>query len=81
MKEQHNQRMSSGKVRVPASSFSQRTDMNIQPNPINISLGGIPQHWISTQPLSRRDMKTNNTPLKESPEGYKIMRFEEFSNK
>jgi hypothetical protein len=79
MKAYQNKRFANQEIEIPASAFSQSSDPNIQPSPINISLGGIPQHWLSTQPLSRRDMKNNTTPLSESPEGYKIIRFEEFS--
>ncbi len=70
--------MSSGEVTVPASSFNQQTDRNIQPSPTGISMGGIPTHWLSSQPISRRDMTANTTPIGSNPRIYKIIRFEEF---
>lgn len=54
--------MTSSTGAIPASSFKQSNDPNVQPNPIRVNLGGIPNHWLATQPLSRRDMKANNTP-------------------
>jgi hypothetical protein len=80
----HSSQMSTGEVTVPASSFKQQTDRNIQPSPINVSLGGIPMHWLSTAPMSRRDMKMNLTPTNftptvgANPKSYKVMRFHEF---
>jgi hypothetical protein len=71
-------KMSSGEVTVPASSFNQQTDRNIQPSPTGISMGGIPTHWLSSQPISRRDMTANTTPIGSNPRVYKIIRFEEF---
>ena len=64
-----NDQMSNGAVNIPASSFSQRQDMNIQPNPINISFGSVPQQWTSSQPLTMSDLKGNS---------YRVLRFEEF---
>ena len=74
----HNSKMSSGEVTVPASSFNQQTDRNIQPSPTGISMGGIPTHWLSSAPISRRDMTANTTPLGANPKVYKVLRFDEF---
>jgi len=71
-------KMSSGEVTVPASSFNQQTDRNIQPSLTGMSIGGIPTHWLSSQPISRRDMTANTTPLGSNPRSYKVIRFEEF---
>jgi hypothetical protein len=76
----HSSKMSSGEVTVPASSFNQQTDRNIQPSPTGISMGGIPTHWLSSQPISRRDMTANTTPLGSNPRSYKVIRFEEFNS-
>lgn len=64
---------------VPADSFSQKTDPNVQPNPVNVTIGGIPQHWGSTSPISRRDIRKNNTPLAQSSSFPKILSFREFT--
>jgi hypothetical protein len=74
----HKSKMSSGEVTVPASSFNQQTDRNIQPSPTGISIGGIPTFWLSSQPISRRDMTANSTPIGSNPRIYKVIRFEEF---
>lgn len=71
--------MSTGEITVPSDSFNQRTDMNIQPTQVNVTLGNIPQHWLATQPLSRRDLKTNaltDVSVEPASEKHKIMRFE-----
>lgn len=75
----HNSKLSTGKVTVPASSFTQSNDPNVQPSPINVTIGGIPQHWLATAPLSKRDMKTASTPLGETRKP-KVMRFNEYLN-
>ena len=81
----HNNKMSSGEITVPASSFQQRTDMNIQPTAVNVAVGGLPQHWLNTAPYSKRDMTTNSTPTRvgSNPRVYKVLRFNEYmeSNK
>lgn len=64
---------------VPADSFHQSNDPNVQPNPVNVTIGGIPQHWTSTAPISRRDIRRNITPLGINPESPKILRFKEFT--
>jgi hypothetical protein len=74
-----NFKLSTGKITVPADSFSQSTDPNVQPTPINVSVGGLPQHWLGTAPISKRDMKTASTPLREKG-ATKVMRFNEYLN-
>ena len=64
---------------IPADSFHQSTDPNVQPNPVNVTIGGIPQHWTSTSPISRRDIRRNNTPLSTGTEFPKILSFKEFT--
>lgn len=76
----NNNRMSTGKVTIPASSFNQRTDMNIEPSTINTTAGGVPQQWLNTAPISKRDMKTGDTPLESKTKEYKAMTFDEFIN-
>lgn len=44
---------------VPADSFTQQTDPNVAPSTINTQVGGVPMHWTTSQPYSRRDLKTN----------------------
>ena len=44
---------------IPADSFHQQIDPNIMPNQINVPVGGLPAHWVTTQPYSRFDLKTN----------------------
>lgn len=77
MSTNYNQRLANGEITVPADSFNQNNDPNVQPNPVNISVGGVPQHWAGTAPISKRDMKTAGTPLGErkSP---RVMRFDEY---
>jgi hypothetical protein len=42
-------------------------------------MGGIPNHWLATQPISRRDMKMNNTPgIGANPRTNKVLTFNEF---
>lgn len=79
----YDNRMSSGQITVPADSFQQRTDMNIQPTPVNVAVGGFPRQWLNTAPYSQRDMTTNSTPLGANPRVYKVLRFNEYmeSNK
>lgn len=79
MSTNHNSKLSTGKITVPASSFNQSTDPNVQPSPINVSVGGIPQHWLATAPISKRDMKTGSTPLRETGKP-RVMRFNEYLN-
>jgi len=62
-----------------ADSFEPHNDPNVQPNPVNVTVGGIPQHWGSTAPISRRDMRKNNTPLATGSEFPKILSFNEFT--
>lgn len=45
--------------KVPADSFDQEQDYNVQPTPINYQMGGVPTHWVTSQPYSRWDLKTN----------------------
>lgn len=57
--------------------------MNIQPTPVDVTLGNIPQHWLNTQPLSRHDLKTSPSPVEDiefnsAPEKHRILRFEEY---
>lgn len=76
-----NTNMASGKLTVPADSFNQRDDMNIEPSIINLTAGGIPQHWLNTAPISKRDMKSGDTPLEAiSTTSSKIMTFAEYLN-
>lgn len=75
----HSKNMATGTGSIPAGSFSQSNDPNIQPTGINIQTGGIPNHWLATQPISRRDMKMNNTPgIGVNPRINKVLTFEEF---
>jgi hypothetical protein len=74
-----NNKLSTGKITVPAASFNQSNDPNVQPSPINVTIGGIPQHWLATAPLSKRDMKTGTTPLGEKAK-VKVLRFNEYLN-
>jgi hypothetical protein len=76
----HKYKLSAGEITVPADSFNQRTDMNIQPSPIGITIGGAPNHWLNTAPLSKRDMKSNTTPLGANPKSHTILRFDEYTN-
>jgi hypothetical protein len=76
---EHATNMTSSTGTVPAAAFTQSNDPNIQPNLINIHTGGIPNHWLATQPISRRDMKMNNTPgIGANPKTSKILTFTEF---
>lgn len=75
----HDIKLASQTGTVPADSFKQSTDPNVQPNPVNVTIGGIPQHWGSTAPISRRDIRKNNTPLATGSEFPKILRFKEFT--
>jgi hypothetical protein len=78
MKE-HAKNMANSTGSVPAAAFTQSNDPNIQPTPINIHMGGIPNHWLATQPISRRDMKMNNTPgIGSNPRTNKVLTFNEF---
>lgn len=79
MSKTHNTKLSTGKITIPADSFNQSSDPNVQPSPINVSVGGIPQHWLATAPISKRDMKTSSTPLGETSKP-KVMRFNEYLN-
>lgn len=76
---EHSTNMASNTGSIPADSFAQSNDPNIQPSSINIHMGGIPNHWLATQPISRRDMKMNNTPgLGSNPKSVKVLSFKEF---
>jgi hypothetical protein len=76
---EHDKNMTSSTGAIPAGSFSISNDPNIQPNPINTHTGGIPNHWLATQPISRRDMKMNNTPgMGANPKTKKVLTFNEF---
>ncbi len=44
---------------IPADSFNQARDMNIQPSLINVQTGGIPRHWSPSTRYSRIDLKNN----------------------
>ena len=79
MSTNHNNKLSTGKITVPADSFDQKRDPNVQPTPINVSIGGMPQHWLGTAPISKRDMKTNSTPIGEKS-STRVMRFNEYLN-
>jgi hypothetical protein len=48
-----------GEYSVPADSFNNQYDFNVQPSPISVNLGGIPGQWTNSQPYSRWDMTTN----------------------
>ena len=48
-----------GTYDIPADSFDQQIDPNVMPNPVNVPVGGLPSHWVTTQPYSRFDLKTN----------------------
>ena len=48
-----------GEIAIPADSFDQETDPNVEPSTINTQVGGVPMHWTTSQPYSRRDLKTN----------------------
>ncbi len=65
---------------IPADSFHQQIDPNIMPNQINVPVGGLPAHWVTTQPYSRLDLKTN--PFADrygrNPGKRKVMTFDEF---
>jgi hypothetical protein len=66
---------------VPADSFTQQTDPNVAPSTINTQVGGVPMHWTTSQPYSRRDLKTN--PLADmygkNPSPKKVVKsFDEF---
>ena len=51
MSTNYDQKLANGKITVPADSFNQNNDPNVQPNPVNISVGGVPQHWAGTAPI------------------------------
>lgn len=75
----HGKNMAISTGSIPAASFKQSTDPNVQPTGINTQTGGIPTHWLATQPISRRDMKTNSTPFYGSnPRSSKALSFKEF---
>jgi hypothetical protein len=65
---------------IPADSFRQQIDPNIMPNQINVPVGGLPAHWVTTQPYSRFDLKTN--PFADrygrNPGKRRVKTFEEF---
>ena len=48
-----------GTYSIPADSFDQSQDMNIQPSLINVQTGGIPRHWSPSTRYSRIDLKNN----------------------
>ena len=48
-----------GTYSIPADSFNQSRDMNIQPSLINVQTGGIPRHWSPSTRYSRIDLKNN----------------------
>jgi hypothetical protein len=76
---EHDTNMTSSTGSIPAAAFTQSNDPNIQPSPINIHMGGIPNHWLATQPISRRDMKMNNTPgIGVNPKTHNVLTFSEF---
>lgn len=68
--------MSSGEVTVPADSFDKTkyNDPNVAPNPVNVTLGGNPQHWTASQPISRFDLKRDTSMDR-------IYRFDEYCKK
>ncbi len=67
--------MSNGEVSVPADSFdkSKNLDPNVAPNPVNVTLGGNPQHWLNTAPISRFDLKRDSGVDR-------ILKFDEFKS-
>lgn len=50
-----------GTYAIPADSFEtpNQYDFNVQPSQISVNLGGIPNHWTNSQPISRWDFMTN----------------------
>lgn len=58
----------SGTYAIPANSFTAATNTNpnVQPSTISAGMGGIPNHWTNSQPISRWDfMTTQVTPVSE----------------
>ena len=82
MEDIHKQTMSNGAITVPADSFHQKTDMNIEPTPVNVQLGSIPKHWTNSEPISKRDLQTiAKYPVTgESINQSKVLRFAEFES-
>lgn len=50
-----------GTYAIPADSFEtpNQYDFNVQPSQISLNLGGIPNQWNNSQPISRWDFMTN----------------------
>lgn len=50
-----------GTYAIPADSFEtpNQYDFNVQPSQISVNLGGIPNQWTNSQPISRWDFMTN----------------------
>jgi len=50
-----------GAYTIPADSFKtpKKYDFNVQPSKISTNLGGIPNHWTNSNPISRWDFMTN----------------------
>ena len=69
-----------GTYAIPADSFNQQIDPNIMPTDINTQVGGLPSHWVTTQPYSRFDLKTN--PIADrfglNPKSRPVKTFDEF---
>jgi hypothetical protein len=70
-----NPNMSNGEVTVPADSFdkTKHADPNVAPSLVNVTLGGTPQHWLNSTPISRFDLK------RDAGVG-KILKFDEFKS-
>ena len=54
--------MSNGEVGVPADSYdkSYQDDPNVAPNPVNVTMGGVPQQWTAANPISGFDLKRDS---------------------
>lgn len=52
-----------GSYAIPAASFEtpNQYDFNVQPSQISVNLGGIPNQWTNSNPISRWDFMTNPT--------------------
>ena len=48
-----------GTYSIPADSFDQSRDMNIQPSLINVQTGGIPRHWLKNTRFSQIDFRNS----------------------
>ena len=54
--------MSNGGVNVPAEEYDKDNQSNPtpEPNPVNVTMGGVPQQWTASNPISGFDLKRDS---------------------